>query len=144
LDAAEDLIVREMEMGTWNWMPWENDEAADRYGDLMDETGLRDKWLRAMNADMSDSFDTVRAATGLFIMLGRVFIWPIDNYDEDLELAISKSQQLLQTPEYQEAPELLAIIQGEVQELKSRRTPEQDEKPEPSVGIETKPWWKFW
>lgn len=65
----------------WDYKPWDNDGAADWYGDLMDNTKLRDAWLEGIKEDPIDSPDVVRAAAGLFIILGRIYIWPIDNYD---------------------------------------------------------------
>ena len=104
----------------WDYKPWDNDGAADWYGDLMDNTKLRDTWLEGIKEDPIDSPDVVRAAAGLFIMLGRVYIWPIDNYHSDLELTISQLGKVAENEEYKEVPELIEIISGELNELESR------------------------
>jgi hypothetical protein len=123
----------------WDYKPWDNDGAADWYGDLMDSTKLRDTWLEGIKEDPIDSPDVVRAAAGLFVMLGRVYIWPIDNYDNDLELTISQLGKVAENDDYKEIPELIEIISSELDELKSRLKKESPDK-NPTI----KPWWKFW
>jgi len=131
-------------MGMWDIKPWDNDEAADWYGDLMDKTGLRAHWLEGINSHLTDEADTVRAAVGLFLMLGRVYIWPIDNYDEDLEVTIIKAECLLDVPEYSESPELLAQLQLEVEELRSRRKTAEPESGGRGSSQKPSKWWQFW
>ena len=123
----------------WDFKPWDNDGAADWYGDLMDDTQLRKSWLTGINEDPVNSPDIVRAATGLFIMLGRVYIWPIDEYDNDLELSINQLKRVSENEEYKEIPELIEIIKGEIVELESRLKKNSSDKP-----LSKKPWWKFW
>jgi hypothetical protein len=86
--------------------PWDNDEAADWFGDLMDRTQLRKEWLNGINADPVDSPGVVRAAAALFVMLGRVYVWPIETFDQDLELTIVSLTALVEAGEYAEPPEL--------------------------------------
>lgn len=123
----------------WDYKPWDNDGAADWYGDLMDSTKLRDTWLQGIKEDPIDSPDIVRAAAGLFIMLGRVYIWPIDYYDSDLELTINQLEIVAENEEYKEIPELIEIISGELNELRSRL-----KNASPDSAQSSKPWWKFW
>lgn len=123
----------------WDYKPWDNDGAADWYGDLMDSTKLRDTWLEGIKEDPIDSPDIVRAAAGLFIMLGRVYIWPIDYYDSDLELTISQLEKVAENDKYKEIPELIEIISGELNELKYRL-----KKASPDSAPSAKPWWKLW
>jgi hypothetical protein len=123
----------------WDYKPWDNDGAADWYGDLMENTKLRDIWLEGIKEDPIDSPDVVRAAAGLFIMLGRVYIWPIDNYDNDLELTISQLGKVAENEEYKEVPELIEIISEELNELESRL-----KKDSPDSTPSAKPWWKLW
>ena len=129
-------------MGMWAFAPWDNDEAADWYGDLMDRTKLRDAWLDGINKDPTDSPGVVRAAGALFVMLGRVYIWPIKTFDEDLERTIAALSRVVESDEYQEAPELIALIDQEIEELKSRRKP--SDKTTSASQRDEKPWWKFW
>jgi hypothetical protein len=129
-------------MGMWALAPWDNDEAADWYGDFMDRTKLREAWLEGIREDPSESPSVVRAAGALFVMLGRVYVWPINNFDEDLELSIAALSSVAACAEYQEDPELVASVNQEIEELKSRRKPNKQQ-----VAVskgEQRPWWKFW
>jgi len=126
-------------MGMWNFKPWENDSAADWYGDFVDSTDIRKHWLEGINLDPIDDADEVRAAASIFIMLGRVYIWPIDHLDNDLELAIKQLEGTLESEENKEVPELLEMIHSEIDELKSRL-----QTKETKSNTESKPWWKIW
>ncbi|PHR88828.1 MAG: hypothetical protein COA78_36245 [Blastopirellula sp.] len=131
-------------MGMWDYKPWDNDSAADWFGDFMDKTEFRKHWLDGMNSDLSEEPDELRAAISLFIMLGRVYVWPIEQFDDDLELAIVKSECLLDVPEYEESPELIELIKIEINELRSRRTPKKENDLTPSKNENQKKWWEFW
>jgi hypothetical protein len=126
----------------WAYAPWDNDEAADWFGDFMDATQIRTEWLKGIKADPVDSPEVVRAAAALFIMLGRVYVWPIKSLDEDLELAIASLSKVATTDGYVESSELVAAIEQEVAELKSRRKPA-GSPCAPAPGL-IKPWWKLW
>ena len=127
-------------MGMWAFAPWDNDEAADWFGDFMDGTQLRREWLKGIGADPMDSPGVVRAAAAVFIMLGRVYVWPIKTFDEDLELTIQSLSSVAANEEYAESPELVAAIEQEVAELKSRRKPDKT-SPSPAPVL-ARPWWK--
>jgi len=126
-------------MGMWAEKPWDNDSAADWYGDLMDDTNLRKNWLVGINKNPLDQPDVVRAAASLFLMLGRVYIWPINDYDQDLDLAIKQLKKVAEYDEYQDVPELMEMILGEIEELESRI-----KKSTATSLIPKKTWWKFW
>ena len=82
-------------MGTWSDNPWDNDTAADWFGDLMDATGLRQEWHRGITAGPDEDDGQIRyAAAWLFVQLGRIYVWPIDSYGEDLEATIRVLQEL--------------------------------------------------
>ncbi len=129
-------------MGMWAFEPWGNDEAADWFGDFMDRTQLRKEWLKGISADPVESPGVVRAAAALFVMLGRVYVWPIKTFDQDLELAIASLSALVEAGEYAEPPELAAAIEQEVAELEARRKPSGSPSAPPSAS--SKSWWKFW
>ena len=126
-------------MGMWDFKPWDNDGAADWFADFMDNTELRKHWIEGINEDPIDDPDSVRAAASLFIMLGRVYVWPIDYFNDDLELVIQQLKKTMESEEYKELPELIELIQSEIQELESRQDKTKKE-PEPTL----KPWWKNW
>lgn len=128
-------------MGMWAYAPWDNDGAADWYGDLMERTQLREAWLEGIGQDPSESPDIVRAAVALFVMLGRVYMWPITTFDEDLERAITGLSRVAESDEYRDVPQLIELITRELVELKSRRkTIDPASFPPP----ERRPWWRFW
>lgn len=123
----------------WDIKPWDNDGAADWFGDLMDETDIRKAWLNGINEDPEENPDIVRAAASLFIFLGRQYIWPIDHYDADLERAIAQLSRVKSNEMYQEVEGLQELIAREIQELESRRGKEKGAPEKPK-----KPWWKLW
>lgn len=112
-------------MGMWDFEAWDNDAAADWFREVMDQTGLRAKWLEGINSDLEDKYEIARAAIWLFTQLGRVYIWPIDNYDSDLELAISVGEKLASCEWLnEEVPQYIEKLKLEIEELKSRRKQE--------------------
>ena len=109
-------------MGMWDEEAWDNDSAADWFADLMDETKLRESWLKAIEDDAEDEYEKIRAAVWLFVQLGRVYIWPIDDYDKDLELAISKGESVVAMEGLaEEVPDYVSKLKAEIEELKGRR-----------------------
>ena len=88
----------------------------------MEGTKLRENWLKTIEGDAEDEFEKVRAAVWLFAQLGRVYIWPIDNYDEDLELAISKGESIASMEDLlEDVPGYISKLKAEIEELKGRR-----------------------
>lgn len=57
-------------MGMWDVEAWDNDGAADWFGELMEATKLRDHWLEGIQADVEEEYQQVRAAVWLFTQLG--------------------------------------------------------------------------
>lgn len=82
-------------MGTWGEKPWDNDAAADYYGELFEDTGLAERVARTLNSE-DVSPDEWRAAASVVVLLGRVYVWPIDSYEEHLELAARRLEQILE------------------------------------------------
>ena len=82
-------------MGAWGVAPWDSDSAADWYGDLFDELPLAAKVEETLKADPEEYAEEIRAAAALLIMLGRTYIWPVDDMDRHLELAIAQMEKVL-------------------------------------------------
>ena len=80
-------------MGTWGHGPWDDDSAADWFGDLFDELPIASKVEHALNLDPDDCAPEIRAAAAMLIMLGRTYIWPIDDIDRHLKLAITQMEK---------------------------------------------------
>ena len=125
-------------MGAWGVAPWDSDSAADWYGDLFDEIPLAAKVEETLNADPEEYAEEIRAAAALLIMLGRTYIWPVDDMDRHLELAIAQMEKVQAT--YEDEPELASAVGEEITVLKSRLANNQDG---PTIPQPTS-WGKFW
>lgn len=99
-------------MGMWDIEPWDNDTAADWFGELFDKTTLRNAWLTGIQADPSYDPETVRAAAWLFTELGRVYVWPITQLDADLDRTIVALEHVLESEIIMDNVELFAKVQG--------------------------------
>lgn len=108
-------------MGTWNTEAYDNDAAADWFGDTMKATKLRDHWLECIQNDFNTEFNTSRAAVWLFIQLGRVYVWPIDTYKVDLDLAIKVAGDLRNHPELSKVNGMAIKLEAEYQILIGRQ-----------------------
>jgi len=129
-------------MGTWAYRPWDNDSAADWFGDLFDETKLAERIESTLRRDSQDSHEEIRAAAAVLLLLGHTYVWPIKRLDADLALAADRLEEILRLTIYEEVPEIEESIRDEVQELRSRIKQPGSTAP-PSRPPETK-WWKFW
>ena len=125
-------------MGAWGVAPWDSDSAADWYGDLFDEIPLAAKVEETLNADPEEYAEEIRAAAALLILLGRTYMWPVDDMDRHLELAIAQMEKVQAT--YEDEPELASAVAEEIAVLKSRLANNQDG---PTVQQPTS-WGKFW
>lgn len=104
-------------MGTWDTKPWDNDTAADWFGGVFDETELREKVRAALELDLNEHQE-IRAAAHVLMSLGRTYVWPIDQLDSDLALAVERLTEIKKV--FQDLPELLAEINFEIEVLKCR------------------------
>ena len=107
-------------MGAWAMAAWDNDGAADWYGDMFDATGLAKYVEETLQRDVEDSHEEVRAAAYMLVALGRVHMWPIDDLDNHLALAISKLEEIKAIEIYQEVPDFVKAMDEEIAVLKSR------------------------
>jgi uncharacterized protein DUF4259 len=107
-------------MGAWGVAPWDNDGAADWYGDMFDATKLARHVERTLKRDPEDAHEEIRAAAYVLVVLGRVYIWPVDDLDRHLGLAISRLEAIKALDVYQEAPDFVSAIDEEITVLQSR------------------------
>jgi hypothetical protein len=110
-------------MGAWGTAAWENDGAADWFGDTFDATGLARHVEATLNGDPEDDHEEIRAAAYLLVALGRVYIWPVDDLDRHLALAISKLEAIRELDIDQEADGFVEAIDAEIGVLRSRLKP---------------------
>ena len=113
-------------MGMWDVQAWDNDTAADWFGTLMDQTNLRAKWFDTMSAaaakDELYDFEEARAGLWLFAQLGRVYVWPPENYDEDIALTLNVADKILANLDLQEeVPEFLELVRQDRELVSSRQ-----------------------
>jgi hypothetical protein len=106
-------------MGAWGMEPWENDGAAEWFGDVMENSDLPLMVEAALVLDADEYSEDIRAAAYVLLSLGRVFIWPVDKLDEHLKLAIDKLRQIAAMEVYAEAG-FAPVIEKEIAELESR------------------------
>jgi len=124
-------------MGVWGYAPWDNDAAADWYGDLFDQTSIEAIVEATLTKDPEEFAAEIRAAAALLIMLGRTYVWPIDRLDDHLHLAISQMDKVKTL--YEDDPPLAAAVEQDIALLRARL---------PSDGSDTSiapdGWNNFW
>ncbi len=126
-------------MGSWDYMPWDNDTAADWFGDLMEDSPFVAKVVETLNQNVEECRDEIRAAASILVMLGRVYIWPIEDYDKHLQLAISKLQELLDKTELGKDDTFRWQIENEIKVLDARMN-----KKELNDDKDFDDWWRDW
>lgn len=132
-EALEDAV-----MGAWGHAPWDDDSAADWFGDMFDAIPLATKVEETLSLDADEYAAEIRAAASLLIMLGRTYIWPIDDIDRHLELAISKMEEVRAV--YADEPELAAAVDDDLAILRSRKANKKDSP----VISQPVSWGNFW
>ena len=80
----------------------------------------------------------IRAASALLIMLGRTYMWPIDDIDRHLQLAISQMEKVHAV--FADEPEFAAAVADEIAVLKSRQA---NVKDAPTIA-QPSSWGNFW
>ena len=107
-------------MGAWGMAAWDNDDAADWFGDLFAKTKLAARVEKTLKLeDVEDYAGEIRAAAYVLVVLGRNYIWPVEDLDRHLKLAIEKLEAINELEDYHDEPTLLA----EIAELRSRLIP---------------------
>ena len=125
-------------MGAWGYAPWDADSAADWFGDLFDHVPLAKKVEETLALDPEEYAAEIRAAASLLIMLGRTYVWPIDDIDRHLDLAISQMEKVQAV--YEDNPDFASAVAEEIVVLKSRRANAKDS----TVVPQPKGWGNFW
>ena len=107
-------------MSAWATAAWDNDGAADWYSNMFETTWLAKHVEETLERDTRQYHEEIRAAAYLLITLGRVYIWPIEDLDNHLMLAISKLEEIKTLEIYQDAPSFAKVIEDEITVLRSR------------------------
>ena len=106
-------------MGCWGEKAWENDGAADWFGDLFEETGLAKQVEDTLRLDVSEYHEEVRAAAHLVRLLARTYVWPVDDIDDHRKLAADRLQAILDGDFLEDAPEICDRVRQEIAELRA-------------------------
>ncbi len=126
-------------MGGWGTKPWDNDVAADWFMNMMEATRVAEYVEKTMRQEIDDDdpgarADEIRAAVSIFVVLGHIFVWPVDDWENHLKLAISRLEEILAKNYGFGAEEQ---IRAEIDLLKLRL----ERKPEDRM--EKVKWWHF-
>src|SRR5262245_55414929 len=86
-------------MGGWGTKPWDNDIAADWFGNMMEATGLAAYVEKTLHQELGDDdpgaiADEIRAAASILVLLGHIFVWTED-WEKHLKLAIWRLEEIL-------------------------------------------------
>lgn len=107
-------------MGTWGTAAWEDDDAADWFADLFAATKLAARVEKTLKKkDVEEYAGQIRAAAYMLVALGRVYIWPVEDLDRHLGLAIERLEEISRLADYAGDP----TIAAEIAELRSRLQP---------------------
>ena len=128
-------------MGAWGKLPWDNDGAADWFGDLFDKTKLAKQVEDTLKLEAEDSHEEIRAAASVLLFLGRDYVWPVHDLDRHLTLAADRLEAVSRLDVIGESPELVDEIRVEIQELRSRIKASGTSQPPPPPP---RKWWQFW
>jgi hypothetical protein len=114
-------------MGAWGSAPWDNDLAADWFAELLGATRLARRIEKTLNhRDLEEYPPEVRAAAYVLLALGRNYIWPVDDLERHLALAIAKLEAMRELADYEGMPELddeIALLRCRLQNPTSLGTP---------------------
>lgn len=105
-------------MGYWDIAPWDNDEAADWFGSLMQKTRLARHVEETLTLDVMNNSAEIRAAAFIVRVLGKCYIWPIEDLDRHRALAADRLQAIIDEGVY-EQDEFNDAIRNEIAELRT-------------------------
>jgi hypothetical protein len=90
--------------------------------------------------------DEIRAAATLLILLGRVYMWPVDRLEPQLRLAIQKLEAIIEVSEMGEESEFRDQIEKEIEALKRRLRSFNTDAPAPpsTKDLDLSSWWASW
>lgn len=109
-------------MGMWGYAAWDNDDAADWFGDLFQATKLAERVEKALRRkDAEEDFGVIRAAAHVLAVLGVNYVWPVERLEADLDLAIGRLEELKSLEEFDGDTEFQAAVDGDLNVLRARR-----------------------
>ena len=115
-------------MGTWGSLPWDNDTAADWFGEMFEQTKLVERVERTLKLSAAKHYDQIRAAASLVLLLGHTYVWPSGCLRRHQRLAAKRLEELLKKKIFCGDFETTRMVRSEMAYLRaqaSRRAPEQ-------------------
>lgn len=124
-------------MGAWGTEPWDNDDAADWFGEVFDGIDIDSKITQALAYDY-DNYDQVRAAAYLLDVLGVSYIWPgdLDKLDGHLERALqiltamidreSEDEEMDFLELWDDDPDVIKSVEQQIRRLQMRFSSKQN------------------
>ncbi len=106
-------------MGCWGVKPYQNDSAADWFGDLWDALPVPSKVEETLKLDLEDSHEEIRAAVHVLLQLGVTYIWPVDSIDRQCDLAARRLGEI-KAMEIYSGGDFQTELQKEIEILRSR------------------------
>jgi len=106
-------------MGCWGVKPYENDGAADWFGDLWEEFPVPKKVEETLKLDIQDFHEEIRAADYVLLQFGDTYCWPVGDIDRHCELAATRLQEMLDSGIYEDEA-FQTQIKQEIATLRSR------------------------
>jgi hypothetical protein len=109
----------------WGNNPWDNDAAADWFGQLMKQTGFVNQvrytlTLADLNKENEEITPLLRAAAYCLVQFGHVYVWPVDFLESDLKLGIRALDIVLRDDSYCYSEEIKTKIMEELKQLEAR------------------------
>jgi HEAT repeat protein len=119
-------------MGAWGSAAWDNDLAADWFGELFGATKLARRVEKTLkHSDIEEYAPEIRAAAYMLVALGRNYVWPVEDFDRHLRLAISKLEVIRGLADYEGEPSInaeIAILRSRLEDPHSLGTKSSDEE----------------
>ena len=110
-------------MGVWGTNPWDNDSAADWFGDMFESTKLAEHVERTLESDAEECHEEIRAAAHVLALMCRTYIWPVDDIDRHLALGVARLTEIQKLGIYEE-PEFAEALSTEIAALTERQRAE--------------------
>jgi hypothetical protein len=81
-------------MGCWGLEAFQNDKAADWFGDLWELFPIPSEIEKTLRLPVEDNHEEIRAAAYVLLQLGDPYIWPFDLRDRHCDLAARRLEDI--------------------------------------------------
>ncbi len=105
-------------MGAWGHEPWDSDDAADWFSELISAKFVK-QIDTALRKDPEDEFETIRAACYVLNVMGHIYIWPAAKLEPQLQQAIKSLRKVLESGVLEDV-KLSGKVRKELKSLEQR------------------------